>query len=211
MNNWSIGLELWIIGDGNYKHFQRGQIGDFALQFYPRSIRITQEKIKSAILIEDDIYRAVAEVVFHSEKTWILDFGLCAFDVYNLHNFRDEINSSTVSIGDFLEIEFSLGLDPFYYFEQLHKVPGIPPIIYEWRIDSITAQTGFMIKDENNNWRWPDRENCSYSEVEKTDGPLLDEKRRNFDSPVKQCLTYILNCTQIDEKPKFQRTLSSYY
>jgi hypothetical protein len=34
MKGWSIGIEAWVIEDGNYPDFQSGTIAEFAVEFY---------------------------------------------------------------------------------------------------------------------------------------------------------------------------------
>jgi len=34
-----------------------------------------------------------------------------------------------------------LGVDPFFYFEQLCRIPSIPPLIYDWQVNAIEQDT----------------------------------------------------------------------
>jgi hypothetical protein len=39
------------------------------------------------------------------------------------------------------EVTLRFGVDPFFYFEQYCKIPSIPPLIYEWQVNSIEQDT----------------------------------------------------------------------
>jgi hypothetical protein len=43
----------------------------------------------------------------------------------------------------------NLGVDPFFYFEQLHALAGMPPLIYTWRIDEISRQAAPFVEVGN--------------------------------------------------------------
>ena len=47
----------------------------------------------------------------------------------------------TISAGGFLQGEVGLGVDPFFYFERLAMLPGMPALIYTWHIDEITMNS----------------------------------------------------------------------
>jgi hypothetical protein len=42
-----------------------------------------------------------------------------------------------------------LGIDPFFYFERLYNIPGIPELIYTWKIEEIGIETAPFIEWPN--------------------------------------------------------------
>jgi hypothetical protein len=40
-------------------------------------------------------------------------------------------------VGDFVQGSLRFGVDPFFYFERHCKIHSIPPLIYEWQVNSI--------------------------------------------------------------------------
>lgn len=200
MNGLNISLSPWIIADGNYDHFHRGQTAEFALTFHQKFIEPTQTKKRALALVKDCLYKATAEVVFDSPSVYVLDFGPQAYSASPISpDFRS---------GDFIEVEFLLGIDPFYYFSFHHKLPAMLPLIYTWQVDKIIARSAPLLKKSDatgNSWFAPDEANYSYREVERTEDRYKDEQdfllNRN-----KKSLEYILNCTRLDIEPAFQRS-----
>ena len=77
-----------------------------------------------------------------------------------------------MSVGKFVTAEIYLGIDPFFYFERLYTLSGMPPLVYSWRINSIAQQTvpfieireppgqTFLVRDERK---------LGYKAIQKTD------------------------------------------
>ena len=42
--------------------------------------------------------------------------------------------------------QISIGIDPFFYFEQLAHQPGAPALVYDWKIERIEVQTAPLIE-----------------------------------------------------------------
>lgn len=42
---------------------------------------------------------------------------------------------------DILEGEVYVGIDPFFYFEELHTMPNMPPLSYRWLVREIQRET----------------------------------------------------------------------
>jgi hypothetical protein len=62
----------------------------------------------------------------------------------------------------------SLGVDPFFYFEELAKLPGMPPLVYRWRIERIERDMAPWIEVEPRGFeRDPSRP--GWNDVEATD------------------------------------------
>lgn len=143
-HDWWIGLSAWVLQDGNYTDFVVGQVRQFALEFnYPPHARLrpTAEPGLSCRAVDDDAtYRIRAELVRSArepmEHCHILDFGLLAYgESMVLDDF--EPSAAGVRLGG----EIRLDVDHFAYMEHLATRPGMPPLIYTWRIDEIRLDT----------------------------------------------------------------------
>jgi hypothetical protein len=135
--NWDIGLNSWIIQDGNYPDFEAGQTAEFAVEFWiPENARpVACDREISAKKVSASWYDTIAEVVLQTDDITILNIGIL---VYN------ESSSPLRSLppqGTRFAIQLGLGVDPFFYFERLSKISEIPPLIYSWKILSILIET----------------------------------------------------------------------
>jgi hypothetical protein len=126
---WVIGLDSWIVQDGNYDDFSRGQNASFALEFYPGPVTVVGSANPTASHLGGGRYSVEGQVVFAGEGAWVLD---CGVYVYEQHP-----PPAGVVEGGSVRGEVSLGVDPFFYFEELAKLPGIPPLVYRWHIERI--------------------------------------------------------------------------
>jgi len=63
----------------------------------------------------------------------VVDFGVMAYENRN--------PPSVARLEHCVEGEFYLGIDPFFYFEDLYALPGIPTLQYHWQIKSISLET----------------------------------------------------------------------
>jgi hypothetical protein len=181
-----IGLSAWIIQDGNYDNFESGQAAQFALEFFPKTTLFSEEKKKSFKCTGDARYEVVGEVVYRSAEVWALDFGLLAF--------QNAKPPEGVALGSFVTVELYLGIDPFFYFEGLHGLPGMPPMIYSWTINSIHRQTAPFIKTRDESGRQVlsrDQTKLGYKAIAKTDAWKDDKGNAE----------YILKCTKLDVPP----------
>jgi hypothetical protein len=202
MNNatteWEIGLAAWIIQDGNYDNFETGQTAEFALEFYSPNYKKSESHSKSCNRLGGAEYSIVGEVIYLRTDMWVLDFGLCAF--------QDSEPPEGIRVGDFIAAEISLGVDPYFYFETLYALPGIPPLIYSWKINAIDQQTAPFIES-----REP-----SGQKVLIRDGKVLirDEKKLGY-KPITKTdawnddgghAEYVLTCAPLPNPPKFKST-----
>ena len=127
---WHLGMSSWFVADGNYEHFAAGDEPEFALEFYvPGDVERVEPAALGATWRQGPFHDVVARVVFRSRKLWVLDFGLLAY--------QEMKPPKALKVGDHVRAEMYLGVDPFPYFEYLHKLRGMPPMIYSWRIESI--------------------------------------------------------------------------
>jgi hypothetical protein len=127
MDEWNIGIEPWIIEDGNYDHFINGETREFAVEFHG-DLEIIKSPRKSAEHIRDATYKLSAEVIFSNNDILILDCGLLIF--------REQIGK-IFEVGSYVTGQITLGVDPFFYFEELNKIPDVPSLIYTWKIETI--------------------------------------------------------------------------
>lgn len=126
-----IGLDSWIIQDGNYPDFSVGQRAKFALEFYPMEEMQTVPKgALSAEYLRTSCYRIRARVLFSEDGLWAIDAG--AFLAY-----QEFSAVKKMAVGSYVEGEICLGIDPFFYFEGLHSVPGMPALSYQWMVREI--------------------------------------------------------------------------
>ena len=65
------------------------------------------------------------------------------------------------------------GVDPFFYFEQHCKIPSIPPLIYEWQVNSIEQDTTPYIFDKDARMYIRDEGRRSYQSVRGTAKNLI--------------------------------------
>ena len=80
--------------------------------------------------------------------------------------------------------EIYLGIDPFFYFEDLHKLPGMPALQYDWRIERILLETTPWLstkRPEGGTLMERDKTKESFREVERTDAWQDDEGRGSYE------------------------------
>ena len=141
METLQVGLDSWIVQDGNYGDFHVGQSARFALEFYPHAVRITERRIP---MCEDTVgsrYRISAKAVFMASGVWVIDFGLRAY--------KNSTAPQFVSQGAWIEGEIYVGIDPFFYSEDLHAIPGMPELRYDFRIKKIVLETTPWLESKN--------------------------------------------------------------
>jgi hypothetical protein len=190
-NEMEIGLSAWIIQDGNYGDFVSGQISQFALEFCPITVSTASAREKSLKSLGAGKYEVVGEVIYRSKEVWVLDFGLRVFDRVK--------PTQGIALGEFVAVELQLGIDPFFYFEGLHELPGMQPMIYSWKINSILRQTAPFIETKDaSGWNVSlrDERKLGYITILKTDA--WGDDKGNAE--------YILKCTKLDVPPAFKIT-----
>ncbi len=190
-HEWEVGLSSWIIQDGNYDNFKVGQRAEFALEFFSQTYRKSQVQAKSAKMLGAAHYEIVGEVVYLTSEVWVLDFGICAF--------QESKPPEGISAGDYVAAEIYLGIDPFFYFEGLYTLPGMPPLIYSWEISSIAHQTAPFIETRDlsgQKMMVRDEKKLGYKTVSNTDAWKDDGGNAE----------YILKSTRLDVPPKSENT-----
>lgn len=176
MSTFFIGLDSWIIQDGNYVDFQRGQEATFAVEFYPERAAISRVRRRSVKRIERSRYRINGRVTFANQEVWVLDFDIMAYEKRTPPPFA--------KVGTWIDGEINLGIDPFFYFEYLHKLPGMPALKYNWRINRILLETTPWLsskRPEGGTLMERDQTKESFREVEQTTAWDDDEGRGSYE------------------------------
>jgi len=186
---WDIGLSSWIVQDGNYDDFETGQVVDFALELYSKAIRADETKQKSAKDLGRAMYSITGEIIYLTPDVWVLDFGIRAF--------QESKPPEGFVVGSFVAAEIYLGIDPFFYFEYLHRRPNIPALIYSWNINSVRQQTAPFVETRDPSGRKMlirDETKHGFKAIKKTDAWTDDGGNAE----------YVLSCVQLDAPPKFR-------
>jgi hypothetical protein len=146
--NLEIYLARWIIEDGNYDDFCVGERHKFVLECWA-STPLTKSAENVTALQEQSghSYDVTGKLVFTSDGVWVIDCGVLAYSE------RDSEIEGGCKVGDFVQGNLRFGVDPFFYFEQHYKIPSIPPLIYEWQVDSIEQDTTPYISS-NDAWMY---------------------------------------------------------
>jgi hypothetical protein len=127
-----IGLASWIIQDGNYGDFKRGDDAAFAVEFYAPDLKACHPDTTRGPGMtwrRDCTYAITGRVSHVTPEWWTLNVG--ALEVYN------ESPLAGAKPGDLVSGEAYLGVDPFFYFERLGRERGAPPLIHDWWIEAI--------------------------------------------------------------------------
>jgi hypothetical protein len=170
INNLQIGLAAWIIQDGNYSEFTVGQEAKFALEFYPHSLSTAQPGTLRFEAIGPALYSIYGRVDFVHKETWVIDFGLLAYE--------ETKPPDKVTFQSWIRANIYLGIDPFPYFERLQGLPGMPVLTYRWLIKRIQLETTPWIVTPSQTIR--DTTKTSFREVEKTDAWYDDGGHANY-------------------------------
>jgi hypothetical protein len=179
---WAIHLDSWIIQDGNYDDFSRGQDAAFAVEFYPDELVVVSAGDRTASHLGGNRYHIEGEVAFASQGAWVLDCGL--------RIYQQEPPPARVVQGMSVRGEVVLGVDPFFYFEELAKLPGMPPLVYGWHIERIERDMAPWIEVASGGFeRDPSRP--GWNDVEATDA-------WNDDGGL---ASYLLHARLLDRRP----------
>lgn len=137
-----IGLPSWIIQDGNYKDFRVGDTVKFAVELRPTTVERTKS-IPFPIVkrIGPAKYQGIALVLSVRPEVWVLDIGICAY--------IDSPPAVQVAVGDYLSVDFVLGVDPYFYSEVFARLSDFPAMIYTWRVQSILIETAPFVERDH--------------------------------------------------------------
>jgi len=137
----NVGLDGWILSDGNYDDFRAGQETKFALEFYGPGLTQVGTSPGGPSLDHEmgSGYLARGQVVYSAPEVWVCDFGVLAY--------REEQPPDWAHFGAHAAGSIYLGVDPFIYFERLHNLPGMPKLTYRVLIRQVLLETTPWIPD----------------------------------------------------------------
>jgi hypothetical protein len=138
----TIALDSWIIQDGNYGEFQTGDVTTFAVEFWTQdhalALAAPAPAGPSIQHVTDATYRIHAPIVYLAPRWWVIDIGIPVF--------QEQVPPAGTALGQWVQGEINLGIDPFFYFERLAQARESPPLIFEWTIDAIDMQTAPIVE-----------------------------------------------------------------
>jgi len=192
----TIALDSWVIQDGNYGEFQTGDVEKFALEFGTRDRALAlappapapEPAGPSIKPVADATYRIRAPIVYLAPTWWVIDIGI---PVYQEH-----VPPVGAALGQWVQGEISLGIDPFFYFERLSQLPGAPPLIFEWVIDAIDMQTAPFIETRPG-LRERDRSRRGWKRIAQTEAWRDDDGNAE----------YLLHCKLRNRVPRLSLTM----
>lgn len=139
MGIWNVGIESWIIQDGNQPDFRQGQLAEFALFFQLQGdLKKVKGGIPAANLVKESVYNVTARVVYTARESWGIYFGLLAY--------TNQPPPPGIKVGAAISAQIWLGVDYYLYDQALSKIEAVPPMIYTWRVQQIHMQTTPFIK-----------------------------------------------------------------
>jgi len=96
-------------------------------------------------------------------------------------------------VGDFVRGNLRFGVDPFFYFETHCKIPSIPPLIYEWQVNSIEQDTTPYVLSNDGRMYTRDERHLSHQTVRGTakDDLIIPDRGPEF----------ILYCSKLKTEP----------
>lgn len=139
--DWWIGLDGWVLQDGNYPDFVTGERRRFAVEFgYRRDRRLRPSPEPgvpscsytghgTAYAVTGQLLRATDQP---QGDAFVLDFGLLSYAPWMV---LDDLQPPVT--GDWLSGEIHLGVDPFFYKDELAGLPGMPALTYTWTVEEI--------------------------------------------------------------------------
>lgn len=185
-----VGLDSWIVQDGNYGDFGVGQVCPFALEFFaahPFRLRHPEAVATPSAMIwlRDSTYAVEGTITFVAERWWVLDAGL---------PFYTEHTAAPGPVGAPVAGEIYLGIDHFAYFERLASESNAPPLIHDWQIDAIDLDDAPMIEVQP---RLLQRDRSRQAWVS------LRQTKAWTDS--QGWASYVLTCVRLSENPRRRR------
>jgi hypothetical protein len=173
---WNIRYSGWLIADGGPEIDVEQDFDWFALEFWPTGAALakTSERDKSAVPISDFRYRVTAEVVFFSEKSSVIDFGLRA--IAHSDNVSPDCKQ-----GDFVtgELALNLPLCTAIVPEEISKT-----LSRKWHVNEIHADTTpYISRPDNPKFFFRDESQVHFALVSSTRAAKAHD--------------YVLHCTKL--------------
>jgi len=138
MDTWLVGIDSWVIRDGNYPDFVTGQSAEFALEFASRGglRRVDGTHEARVRWVGDSDYEVTAQVVHDKPNAQVLDFGILA-----CHFIGIEDPEHRPQVGAWVTGVVNVAVDPFFYVDELAKEDGFPALIYAWTVQEVLQRT----------------------------------------------------------------------
>jgi len=177
----SVAVDSWIVQDGNYGDFAVGDHANFALEFAGSKLRPSTSTETFAHHLGHGVYEVRAQVLFVDPKAWVIDFGFRAF--------WESAPPEFAVPGTWVEGELLVGIDPFFYMEYLHKLPGMPDLFYNWHVESIMRNdTPWLVEVNVRGGKTLSRDETreTWTNVARTDAWNDDEGRSSYVLTVKR-------------------------
>ncbi|HYG30595.1 MAG TPA: hypothetical protein VD887_10310 [Allosphingosinicella sp.] len=177
-------LDSWIIQDGNYGDFARGDRRPFALSFYPKELvpvqpwESSQPSFTHKGLGE---YAVRGRRVFEARGWWVIDIGLLAYAEH----------APAPSGAELVRGRLQLGIDPFSYFERLARTADAPALVYDWEIEKIERGARPLVVHASDQATMPSA--AKPVDVERTDAWRDDGGRA----------AYLLHCRRLPGEPRW--------
>ncbi|VXC29707.1 hypothetical protein [Nocardioides sp. AX2bis] len=152
--SWWIGLDGWVLQDGNDTDVAPGQRREFAVEFgYARHRRLRPAPDAAGTSCRwtgrDTTYEVTGRLLRASSSprasdAFVLDIGpLQAYDTWMV---LDDLQPPAA--GAWLTGEVGLHVDHFAYMDHLATLPGMPPLIRTWTIEEVQLDTTPTIRVE---------------------------------------------------------------
>lgn len=156
---WRIGLDSWVLQDGNYTDVVVGQTREFALEFgYHRADRLRECEERPPSISgssEGGWYDVTATVVRAATEpgrdATVLDFG----DVAAYTTWMITAEMTPPRVGSTLEGRVTLMVDHFAYMDELNRLPGMPPLVRTWTVEEIHRDLTPQVVVEPSDPRYP--------------------------------------------------------
>lgn len=172
MQQFQIGIDSWIIQDGNYGDFRVGDQIVCAIEFAGGNLRPSQQRRVSVVHLGKNIYFVCAQVLYSRTDVWAIEFGLRTFEERRPPEFA--------ASGAWVEGEIELGIDPFFYKERLCKLVDMPNLFNQWEIARIERDDTPWITSGAGNVFSRDQQNICWTDVQHTDAWNDDDGRSAY-------------------------------
>jgi hypothetical protein len=191
MADWSLSIAAWVIQDGNYPDFTKGQRAEFAVELYaPEGLTRTDGGARSAVADGGGWYSIDGTVVAVTDGACFVDCGILVYD---------ERPPKGVAPGDGVRGRVLLSVDHYLYFEVLAQQPEIPALIYTWDLRRIRRETAPYVLNEAQTMWVRDESRRNLVETQATDAWSDDDGHAG----------YVFDCRLLDVPPKRTRTVTT--
>ena len=170
MDRWTIGVEAWVIQDGNYPDFEAGQEAVFGIELYPDELERADPADPSAAVVEGSRYALRGRLSFVRDDAWVVDVGISCYCNRPL--------PAGVGAGDGVAGEAYLAIEgPAVYDEAFFR--SAPPLRYSWRIERIRLETTPWVEVGPRSFA-RDESRVGYRDVDRTDACDDDDGHASY-------------------------------